>query len=259
MTSIQPVETKLTFEALNQEELACIQSATLQILEDTGVRFPSERALQIFSDHGAWVDWDQQIVKLSPDLVLRSMQKAPRHYTLGSRTGLTDLDVDGRHSYFATDGCGTRTIDFDSGLERPSCKEDVAKMARIADDLSSIAFYWPMVSAQDYGRLSPLHELEASFLNTGKHVQTETVMGAELARYAIHMAETIAGSNENMRKRPPLSSLICTICPAGPGSGRDRGRDGLRRSRHPGWFHGHAHHGLHCAGGAGRSTDHRQR
>lgn len=88
-------------------------------------------------------------------------------------------------------------------------------MARIADKLSSIAFYWPMVSAQDYGRLAPLHELEASFLNTGKHVQTETVMGAELARNAVRMAEAIAGSDEQLRKRPPLSSLICTIAPLG--------------------------------------------
>jgi trimethylamine--corrinoid protein Co-methyltransferase len=215
MPPITPIESKLKLEVLSPGELAQLKSATLRVLEETGVRFPSERALQVFAEHGGQVDWKNQIVRLAPELVLSAMQTAPRSYTLASRTGLADLYLDGKHSYFATDGCGTRTIDFDTGLERPSCKEDVARMARIADTLASIAFYWPMVSAQEYGRLAPLHEIEASFQNIGKHVQTETVMGAELAQYAVRMAEAIAGNKENLRKRPPLSGLICTIAPLG--------------------------------------------
>jgi trimethylamine--corrinoid protein Co-methyltransferase len=86
-------------------------------------------------------------------------------------------------------------------------------MARVSDSLSSIAFYWPMVSAQDYGTLAPLHELEASFSNTVKHVQTETVMGARPARYAARMAEVIAGDSQTMRARPPVSLMVCTIAP----------------------------------------------
>jgi trimethylamine--corrinoid protein Co-methyltransferase len=48
-----------------------------------------------------------------------------------------------------------------------------------------------------------------------KHVQTETVMGEKPARYAVRMAEAIAGSRERLRARPPLSALICTIAPLG--------------------------------------------
>jgi len=72
-----------------------------------------------------------------------------------------------------------------------------------------------MVSAQDHGRLAPLHELDASFNNTAKHVQSETVMGEVPARYAVRMAEVIAGSQERLRARPPFSVLICTIAPLG--------------------------------------------
>ena len=83
----------------------------------------------------------------------------------------------------------------------------------MTDALSSIAFYWPMVSAQDYGRTAALHELEASFNNTVKHVQSVTVIDETLARYAIQMAEIIAGGRESMQASPPLSALICTIAP----------------------------------------------
>jgi trimethylamine--corrinoid protein Co-methyltransferase len=213
--NIKPIRPKFHLDVLSADQLAEIKSATLHILEHVGVLFPSERALRIFAEHGAQVDMEGQVVRLSPDLVLEAMSHAPRSYTLSGRAEGTDLLLDGMASYFGTDGCGTLTVDFDSGKERGSCKEDVAKMARVADYLSSIAFYWPMVSAQDYGPLAPLHELDASFNNTGKHVQTETVMGEKPAAYAVRMAEVIAGDKETMWTRPPLSSLICTIAPLG--------------------------------------------
>jgi trimethylamine--corrinoid protein Co-methyltransferase len=125
----------------------------------------------------------------------------------------TRLRLDGTSSYFGTDGCGVETLDFNTAEPRASTKEDVARMARVTDALSSIAFYWPMVSAQDYGRTAALHELEASFNNTVKHVQSVTVIDETLARYAIQMAEIIAGDRESMRASPPLSALICTIAP----------------------------------------------
>ena len=181
MTDIKPIRPKSHLEVLSADELEAIQSATLHVLEHVGVSFPSERVLRIFAGHGAQVDMGAQIVRMSPDLVLEAMSHAPRSYLLSGRAEGTDLLLDGTCSYFGTDGCGMDTVDFDTGEIRPSTKDDVAKMARVADALSSIAFYWPMVSAQDYGRLAPLHELDASFNDTAKHVQTETVMGERMA------------------------------------------------------------------------------
>ncbi len=85
--------------------------------------------------------------------------------------------------------------------------------ARLADYLPEIGFYWPIVSAQDHRSTAPLHELEASFNSTVKHVQSETVMGEASARYAIEMAKVIAGDDASRRARPPLSLLVCCISP----------------------------------------------
>ena len=213
MANIEPIKSALDFQVLTPEERQQIKSATLHILENVGVRFPSEKALGIFAQHGALIDQETQIVKLPADLVLEAMSKAPRKYLLSGRAEGTELQVGSGVSYFATDGCGVETIDFETGEQRPSCKDDVAKMARVADYLASISFYWPMVSAQDYGNLAPLHELDAAYNNTGKHVQTETLMGEELAKYGVEIAQVIAGNKESLRTHPPLSSLICTIAP----------------------------------------------
>ena len=57
-----------------------------------------------------------------------------------------------------------------------------------------------------------LHEIEAGWNNTVKHVQG-MVNGERQARYAVEMATVVAGGAEQLRRRPVLSSLIGTISP----------------------------------------------
>jgi trimethylamine--corrinoid protein Co-methyltransferase len=211
--ALQPIVPAYRVRILGDRQLAELKTATLEILAETGIHCPSHKALSIYAEHGAQVDHESRIVKLPPDVVQEAMSHAPRFYTMGARSAAHDLKLDGTAMYCATDGCGVETIDFETRQRRPSAKEDVARMARVTDYLSSIAFYWPIVSAQDHLATAPLHELQASFSNTVKHIQTETVMDEPMARYAVEMARVIAGDEATMRQRPPLSSLVCTIAP----------------------------------------------
>ncbi|MGC9333964.1 MAG: trimethylamine methyltransferase family protein, partial [Anaerolineae bacterium] len=210
---LEPIVPTYHVQILEPDQLARLRQATLQVLEEVGVHCPSEKALEIYAEHGAQVDFEEKIVRLPPDVVLEAMGHAPRHYTMGARSPDHDLYLDGTATYCATDGCGVETMDFETGQRRASVKDDLAKMARVADYLSSIGFYWPIVSAQDHPATAPLHELDASFNNTIKHVQTETVMDERMAQYAVEMARVVAEDAAALRARPPLSSLICTIAP----------------------------------------------
>jgi len=216
---LQPIRPAYHVRILTDQQLDQVRAATLQILQEVGVHCPSARAQRIYREHGAQVDDESGIVRLPPDLVLESMAQAPRVFSYGGRLPAFDLQLDGSAMFVATDGCGVETIDFDSRTRRPSTKDDVARMARVADSLSSVGFYWPIVSAQDHPSTAPLHELEASFNNTVKHVQTETVMDERMARYAVEMATVIAGDSATLRSRPPLSSLVCTIAPLAQDAG----------------------------------------
>ena len=209
----EPIVPAYHIRILSDDQLEQFKSSTFEILENTGIHCPSEWAQKIYAEHGAKVDFETQIVKLSPDIVLQALSHAPRYYTMGGRSEALDLDLSKNATYEATDGTGTKTIDYVTRELRSSVKEDVAKSARVADYLTSISFYWPMVSAQDHPIAPSLHELDASFNNTLKHVQTPTVVEKITTRYAIEMAKVIAGDEEVMRKRPPLSLLICTLAP----------------------------------------------
>jgi trimethylamine--corrinoid protein Co-methyltransferase len=210
---LQPIVPSYRLRVLSDEQLGRFKSGTLEILDEVGIHCPSQQALNIYAEHGAQVDFEGQIVKLAPDVVLEALSHAPRFYTMAARSPAHDLKLDGTAMYCATDGCGVETIDFETRERRPSVKDDLARMARVADYLSSIGFYWPIVSAQGYPAIAPLHELDASFNNTVKHVQTETVMDGPMARYAIEMACVIAGGAAALRARPILSLLVCTIAP----------------------------------------------
>lgn len=211
--SLQPIVPAYRVEILSPEQRRTLKSATLEVLDQVGVHCPSEKALHIYAEHGAVVNHPNQVVRIPPEVVLASLAHAPRSYTLGARLSQFDLQLDGSRLYCATDGCGVETIDFETRLRRPSVKADVAASARLADYLSSIGFYWPMVSAQDHPATAPLHELDAAFNHTVKHVQSETVMGEATARYAIEMANVIASTSEARHTRPPLSLLVCCIAP----------------------------------------------
>jgi trimethylamine--corrinoid protein Co-methyltransferase len=210
---LEPLSTPYRLPYLSQDQLKQLQTATLEILEHTGVRFPSSKALKVLADHGAIVDTNTQVARFPTDIVLQALSTVPRYFTLGAREDLYDLHLDSGHTYFTTDGCGVETIDFETRILRPSCKGDVGKMARVADYLPSVGFIWPMVSAQDHGITAPLHEIDAAFNNSVKHIQSETIMGEVPARYASEIATIIAGSKDEVRKRSPFSLVVCTIAP----------------------------------------------
>jgi trimethylamine--corrinoid protein Co-methyltransferase len=197
---------------LDDGQLADLRSATLELLDEVGVHCPSRQVRALYADHGAMVDEAREVVRLPPDLVTRAMAQAPRGYVMGARDPDFDLVLDGTAFHVATDGCGIEVLDPVVG-RRSSNAADVGTAARLADALPAVGFYWPMLSARDHPRTAPLHELLASYANTVKHVQTETLMGAAPARSAVEMARVIAGDDVTLRTRPPLSALVCTIAP----------------------------------------------
>jgi len=200
-------------EILSPSELDTLKKGTYQLLAEVGVKYPSKKALTIFADHGAEVDWDSCIVRIPPDLVDKAMSTAPRDIVLGGREPRFDLTLDGSRSYLTTDGCGVHVIDLVTRKKRASSKADVAMMARVADAIPMVSFFWPMVSAQDYGKTAPLHECHAGLTNTLKHVRGGTTVHPDLASAIVEMATVVAGSEKERRLRPPVCANICTIAP----------------------------------------------
>jgi trimethylamine--corrinoid protein Co-methyltransferase len=205
---------KVKLDILNEAEVRQIHNATLEVMESVGVRFPSPKALDILEAHGAKVDRQTMVAKIPGQVVEDYLAKAPPTYTLAAVDPALDLPLDGTTSHLGTDGCGVEIIDAFSGERRMTIKQDVQDVARVADYLEAIAFHWLPISAQDCPPQSrSLHELEAVWSVSKKHLQTETIVNEREMRAAIEMAACMVGGRETLRKRPVLSIMQCTISP----------------------------------------------
>jgi len=209
---IQPIEPAFRQQYHTHDQLDRLKQATLDILERVGVKFQSEKARGILEEAGARVDHATEVVKLPPDLVLTTLAGAPRSFALGARDPACDIAVGDGRTYCTTDGSAVEIIDFQTRERRRSTKRDVADVSRLQDALSSISYWWPTLSAGDCGETAQLHELDAGWNNTVKHLQG-FVQGEREARYAVEMATVIAGSAEELRRRPVMSHLLGTISP----------------------------------------------
>jgi trimethylamine---corrinoid protein Co-methyltransferase len=211
---------RIRLEVLTPSDIERIHTASLDVIETVGVRFPSQKALDIWEASGARVDRDTMVVRAPGSLIESALRHAPQSFTLAARDPAQDLDLDGNHVYLATDGCGVEVIDLHSGQRRRSCLQDVVDIARLADALPEIAFHWVAVSAQDCPpETRGLHELKAIWTHSTKHVQTESIYSEAEAHKAVEMAAVMAGGRAALRQRPVLSIMQCTLSPLGQDGG----------------------------------------
>jgi len=212
--SIQPIKSKLKISILDDGDVKKINQTALNILEEVGVFFPSEKALRIFADAGDNVDFDKKLVKIPGHMVTDYLKKASGRYTLAGRRPELDAKIGSNEgTYFYCSGEAPNVVDLETGARRRAVKSDVENMAKIADYFPIVSLVWPTVSSGDKGETAPIHGVEACFNSTEKHVQTESVMDEISAKYTIEMASVIAGGRDKLRERPIYSLLLCGVAP----------------------------------------------
>lgn len=204
----------IKYQILGREDLEKIHWATLHILEKVGVQVNSERYRKLLRDNGCITDERSKIARIPSHLVDEALAKKKTAITLAARNPKYDAPQDLRHSYMTASGNGALAVDFDTGVRRPSTKEDVATSSRIIDALTNVHIHWPMVTSTDQDpAVAHLHDLEASLNNTEKHVMFETGVTMSDAKYLSKMSYIAGGGEKEFRRRPITSALQCTFAP----------------------------------------------
>ena len=204
---------RLKLELLSPDEVRQIHEATLDVLENVGVKFHSQRALDVLEENGAEVDRVSTVAKIPGSVVERALSTLPEKLTLGARNPEYDLPLDGEHVYISSDGCGVSCRETD-GCIRPSVKADVARSARVAQALENVSATSAIVSAQDCpAETRVLHEFDACVRNSEKHTIVVSIKEDWEARSLIRMAEALAGGSDELRRRPLFTAIICSVSP----------------------------------------------
>jgi trimethylamine--corrinoid protein Co-methyltransferase len=201
-------------EVLSEDAKEYIHMLSLELLEKMGVKVHSKEALEILEKSGAKVDKEKKMAWIPPYLVEEALEKTPKIVKLCARNPKYDVRLDGKHICCITDGTGLYTIDLETGERRSSTKDDVAKSALIIDALKDADLYYPTVTPLDFPKHAHvLHEYDAAVNNTEKHFVSGATYLREEAIYLIKMAAAVAGSVEQLRKRPIISAVTCMMSP----------------------------------------------
>lgn len=203
---------RIRFTALEDGDCQRLHDAALELLENTGIQAPPAvlEALRArdFELSGAARDR----LHLPRGAVAAALANAPRTVSLGARGPGRSLLLDGTRTYAATDGCGSKALDPETGALRPSILADVARSARLADALPQFDLYWMMISAQDIPRGERVaREYLAALRNCTKHIQMIDVARRAEAEILVRMAQVLA--QEGVVEGAPVSALISVVSP----------------------------------------------
>ena len=194
----------------SREDLDLIHSQTIEILEKLGVTIKSEIASKLLTDSGAEIDQKRGTVKIPEALIDMALKNAPKNITLYGRNPQHDIQLESGISHFGLGLNAQQVIDLETGERRFSTKEDVGRMARLADALPNIDFVVPLGSALDKPKSrQDMHELDALLNNTEKHI----ICWAENGQALLRMAAAAIGEEENLSRRPIVSLYGLTTSP----------------------------------------------
>ena len=201
-------------QILKEQDKKMIHEAALDVMASVGVRIHSKAARGSLKKSGAMVDEGTGVVRFPPGLVMSLVSKAPSKIVLAGREKEFDLPVDGRHCYYTTDGCGVAVWDQKTRTRRLSVMQDIKNTAVIGDYLPYCSIYEPMVVPSDIPEnVHVVTAMKEAFDTTRKHIHSESTTTPEEARLQIKMASEISGGIEELKKRPVMSAMVCTMSP----------------------------------------------
>ncbi|MBN1678293.1 MAG: trimethylamine methyltransferase family protein [Candidatus Thermoplasmatota archaeon] len=198
---------------LSKDDIEEVHAVSLRILSEVGVKIDSPSVLEMLGREGVRVDIERGIAFLDESMVSQALGDSPRKVRICSRGG-TDFSVPepGVH-LISPDGQPPAVFDVSTGSKRPSRLDDVVDFAVLCDALPEVDYVWPPVVATDMpSKKSSWFEFLATMTHCAKHVQ-HGAASPEEAQFQIEVASAIAGSPEELRRRPLFSDVFTPISP----------------------------------------------
>ena len=203
---------KPDFRVLSADDIDRIHTATLEVLERTGVDVLDQEALGMLRDAGARVT-DGSRVRIPAGLVEKAIETAPSSVTLHRRDGEPTVVLEGKRIYFGTGSDCPYLIDPFSGEKRLFTKEDVGRAALLCDGLTNIDFFMSVGLVSDVSApVSDLHQFEAMLVNTEKPIVFTAHTRQGMADI-IEMASMAVGGAEKLRRAPCIGLYAEPITP----------------------------------------------
>jgi trimethylamine--corrinoid protein Co-methyltransferase len=198
-------------QAFAQEELSQIHDASMEILVDTGLRFNSSDALEIFQKHGFRTDGTR--VFINENDVRSALETAPSRFTLRARNTAHNVTIGEDDFVFLPTGGAPNVVTY-NGERRPATLEDYhtcCQLVQTSDQLDMNG--WLMVQPTDI----PSHVAHLDMLYANMVMCDKAYVGAATTRKAaidcLDMAAIAWGGKENLKLQPVMATIVNSMSP----------------------------------------------
>jgi trimethylamine---corrinoid protein Co-methyltransferase len=194
---------------LTQEQVERIHEASLEILEDVGLKVRYEPARELFKQHGCIVDGER--VKFPRAVVEKYRKMVPPTFTFHGRDPKFDKTIPQDSPVIVTASSAPDIIDPITGVERRAESRDIAQIAHLINELPGYDMFSISTLADDapadqftISRLYPSIKycLKPIRVTTTDHKDTLAVM---------EMAYMVAGGKEAYKEHPFLTHHYCPV------------------------------------------------
>jgi len=192
---------------LDKAALDNIHQYSLDLLKDTGIRFPNEKALEVFKHHGIRVDGNR--VFFGEKDIQIAMDGVPAAFTLEARNPSRSIRI-GENNYVMAPGYGPPFIIEPTGKKRDATRPDVETFCKLVQTSKYLDFNSAMVvQPKDVPpETAHLDILLATMTLTDKPLMGSSASQAA-AKDSLKLAEMIWGYLD----RPVMLSLIDSLSP----------------------------------------------
>ncbi len=205
------IKFKPKLQVINDDQIAHIHNATLEVLERTGVKMTHPRGLELLDGAGAKVEGDR--VRMPAWLVEDAIRKAPSRVVLGKRNGERSVFLEEDKSWF---GPSLDCIDYLDPVtdERTRFTSEHCRVtATLADGLPN--FHWTMIigMADDQPPDIADRVIVRQALTYCEKPLVFCCKDANSERDIYEMALLICGGKENFEKAPTIVQYSEPISP----------------------------------------------
>ena len=200
-------------EFLSASDVQALHESSMKLLNEVGIHFPEEEALEIFKNHGVKVEG--KTVYLTEKQIMDAIETVPSSFTIQARNPEKSVTVGDGHPVFAPGYGAPFLIDYEEGKRAPTM-EDYHTLVKLAhmlpnQDMSGHLIVEP---GDVPSETAHLEMLLASILHSDKPF-IGSAEGKKGAQHTMEMGEILFGEKA---KEPFTICLINSLSPLGFGT-----------------------------------------
>jgi trimethylamine--corrinoid protein Co-methyltransferase len=195
-------------QMLSEDQVEQLHKASMHILENIGIKFMDDEAIEIWARAGAKVDRSAQQVWIDRAMLLDLVSKAPEQFVLRARNPSKSVPMGGNNTVFSV----TSGVPFVNDIERGRRDGTVPAL----HELCKLVQMCPPLHVMESQVCEPIdvpvwqRYLErgwAIFTLTDKPV-AQAAHGRSVATDCLNMAAIVFGGHDEIKKQPVMVSVV---------------------------------------------------